>query len=108
MQILRTTIIVSFVLLLAEATCSATGDPHYLTFDGKLFHYQGKCGYVLSEDVDNKFKVYSENEPCNGGRFTCTKAITVKVKGLTIYVARGGHVTVFGIAVRLPYNKQGN
>jgi hypothetical protein len=93
---------------LVEATCSATGDPHYRTFDGKLFHYQGKCGYVLSEDVDNKFKVHSENEPCNGGRFTCTKAVTVKVKGLTIRVARAAQVTVFGIAVGLPYNKQGN
>ena len=90
-----------------EATCSATGDPHYRTFDGKLFHYQGKCGYVLSEDIDNKFKVYSENEPCNGGRFTCTKAVTVKVKGLTIYVTRGADVKVFGISVGLPYNKQG-
>ncbi|XP_028410605.1 von Willebrand factor-like [Dendronephthya gigantea] len=90
-----------------DGTCSATGDPHYRTFDGRLFHYQGKCGYVLSEDIDNKFKVHSENDPCNGGRFTCTKAITVKVKGLTIHVARGGHVKVFGITVALPYNKQG-
>ena len=91
-----------------EATCSATGDPHYRTFDGKLFHYQGKCSYVLSEDVDNKFKVYSENEACFSGRFTCTKAITVKVKGLTMHVSRGGNVTVFGIAVGLPYKKQGD
>ena len=90
-----------------QGTCSATGDPHYRTFDGKVFHYQGKCHYVLSQDVDNKFKVFSENEPCLSGRVTCTKAITVKVKGLTIHVTRGGHVTVFGIAVHLPYNKQG-
>ena len=94
-------------LFAVEATCSATGDPHYRTFDNKVFHFQGRCGYVLSQDVDNKFKVFSENEPCNGGRFTCIKAITVKVKGLTINVARQGRAYVFGIAVQLPYNKQG-
>ena len=44
-----------------QAVCYASGDPHYLTFDGKMIHFQGQCKYNMVSAKDNsdieKFKV---------------------------------------------------
>ena len=89
-----------------KGQCSATGDPHYTTFDGKRYDFMGKCQYVLAKRP-GKFEVLQENEPCGNGKVACTKAITVKVKGLTIHVDRGDVVTVDGASVTPPYSKKG-
>jgi hypothetical protein len=88
------------------ATCYATGDPHYHTFDGKRYDFMGLCEYVLSKDLDNSFKVLTKNELCNH-RYSCVASVTVFVKGLKLSISRGGLFTVFGIPKTAPYINQG-
>jgi integrin beta 3 len=87
-------------------TCSATGDPHYKTFDGKKYDFMGLCEYVLSKDLDNNFLVLTKNERCYGP-YSCVSSVTVSVKGMKIEISRGGQFTVFGIAKNAPYTNHG-
>ncbi|CAF1170552.1 unnamed protein product, partial [Didymodactylos carnosus] len=80
-----------------DGTCIASGDPHYTTFDGFRYAYQGNCQYYLAKEINNLFSVLAENVPCGTTGVTCTKSIIIDYKGASIDLVRGRNVMFNGI-----------
>uniref|UniRef100_W5N613 Zonadhesin, like n=1 Tax=Lepisosteus oculatus TaxID=7918 RepID=W5N613_LEPOC len=91
-----------------RATCSATGDPHYTTYDGKVHHFQGSCSYTLSQPCNASshlpyFSVVTENEHRgNNKHVSYVKAVRVRVHQHTIVMSKGRRVQVDGVQMTPP------
>ncbi|KAH0505777.1 Zonadhesin [Microtus ochrogaster] len=90
------------------ATCIASGDPHYLTFDGALHHFMGTCTYVLTQPCwsnahDNNFVVSVTNEVHDGNlEVSSVKAVHVQVSDLKVSLFKGRTVMLNNQRVALP------
>ncbi|KAE8594554.1 hypothetical protein XENTR_v10019689 [Xenopus tropicalis] len=87
--------------------CTASGDPHFLTFDGVRYDFQGTCTYMLVRVDTNgtAFSVAVDHEPYGDGNVAVTKSVTVVIGDLAIRMERGGlgSVVINNERHNLPY-----
>uniref|UniRef100_A0A8D0EWD7 Mucin 2, oligomeric mucus/gel-forming n=1 Tax=Strix occidentalis caurina TaxID=311401 RepID=A0A8D0EWD7_STROC len=98
-----------------DCYCTGWGDPHYMTFDGLYYSYQGNCTYVLVEEINKKvdnFGVYIDNYHCDARDVvSCPRTLIVRHETQEVRMATVKpntlQVTVNKQAVALPYKKFG-
>lgn len=78
---------------LASAECSMTDGPHFETFDGKNYNFQGTCVYqlagVCSQDPSlQHFDVFVQNDASSNVAKSGAQLVEVKVYGVSIVITR--------------------
>ena len=77
------------------AECAAVGDPHYVTFDGAYYTFNGDCWYRLVRETNMQlFDVLAENVPCGSSGVTCVKSVRIEAYGKIFYLMHGDTIKV--------------
>uniref|UniRef100_A0A8C1UD01 Mucin 2, oligomeric mucus/gel-forming n=1 Tax=Cyprinus carpio TaxID=7962 RepID=A0A8C1UD01_CYPCA len=87
-----------------DCFCEGWGDPHYITFDGHFYSYQGNCTYVLMEEIRPKFhlKIYIDSVYCDPvERVSCPRSIIVSYNNLVITLTNHNLIGGADLEVRL-------
>nr|XP_048720352.1 IgGFc-binding protein-like [Caretta caretta] len=84
--------------------CLITGDPHYLTFDGLMHHFQGKHTYMLSQTVSSipdrlpSFSIEGKNKLFPGGSpISFLQEIHVTVYNHTVWFRQKKQLVLDGV-----------
>ena len=67
-------------IFLEPGICSVFGDPHYRSFDGRAFNFQGDCKYLLAKDCMGKnFSVVVKNNARRSPTFSWTESVHLRL-----------------------------
>lgn len=87
-----------------DGICTVFGDPHYKTFDGKFYSFQGSCKYQLVADcVNNTFSIRISNDARNTSHSSWTRTATIRIGPTKINMGKKMRIKVNGQRVMLPH-----
>ncbi|XP_048735098.2 IgGFc-binding protein-like [Ostrea edulis] len=91
-------------------TCSASGDPHYRTYDGQMIHFMGICKYTMTKSLTRNdpcaFSVEVKNEHRGRNRRVAyTRTVDAKIYGKVVRLAPNRKVYINGERKFLPVSE---
>ena len=74
-------------MIAVSAKCIVFGDPHYRTFDGLLYTFQGSCMYTLAQQCSSKQRKFSIRVKNSAkAHLTYTKSVLVSMKNTKVSI----------------------